>query len=326
VSERASHGPAGGAADRRWLLGALALIVAFMVGEIIAGLLADSLALITDAAHLLTDAAALVVAIVASRIVERPARGAYTWGFARVDALSGQANGLTLLLLAAWFVIEAVRRLVNPPDARGGVMVVVAAIGVLVNLAASLLASRADRRSLSVRGAVAHLINDLWAFVATLVAGVVILATGWARADAVASLVVAALMIRSGVGLVRASGRVFLEASPTGVDPQAIGLELARLPGVAEVHDLHVWEIGSGDAAASAHVLVTPPDDCHAVARTLRDWLAAEHGIDHVTLQVDHLAEAGDPTEHCADAHGPTHLGQGFVATRAVPSETHPGS
>lgn len=310
-----AHGPATGAADRRWLLGALALILAFMIGEVIAGLLADSLALVTDAAHLLTDVAALVVAILASRIVERPARGAYTWGFARVDALSGQANGLTLLLLAAWFIVEAVRRLANPPDARGGVMVAVAAVGVVVNLAASLLASRADRRSLSVRGAVSHLVNDLWAFLATLVAGVVILATGWTRADAVASLVVAALMIRSGVGLVRASGRVFLEASPSGIDPQAVGHELAGLPGVAEVHDLHVWEIGSGEAAASAHVLVAPPNDCHAVARVMREWLAAEYGIDHVTLQVDHLAESGDDaTEHCADAHGPTHVGPGFVA------------
>lgn len=302
--------PDGPAADRRWLLAALALIVAFMIGEIVAGLLAHSLALVTDAAHLLTDAAALLVAIAASRIAERPARGAYTYGFARVDALSGQANGLTLLLLATWFTVEAIRRLWHPPDAAGGVMVVVAATGVVVNLAASLLASRANRRSLSVRGAVAHLVNDLWAFLATFVAGVIILLSGWTRADAVASLVVAALMVYSGLGLVRASGRVFLEASPAGVDPARVGSELAAVAGVAEVHDLHVWEIGSGDAAASAHVLVAAPGDCHAVARSLRGVLAEHYGIDHVTLQVDHLTDPGQ-AEHCADAHGPVHFSPG---------------
>jgi cobalt-zinc-cadmium efflux system protein len=287
------------------LLAALAVIFSFMVGEVIAGLLANSLALLSDAGHMLTDATALLVAVIASRIAERPAKGAYTFGFARVDALSGQANGITLVLLAVWVTVEAIRRLIDPPDAGGGVIVIVAGIGIAVNVLATTLAARADKRSLNVRGAVAHLVNDLWAFVATFVAGIVIMATDWTRADAVASLVVAALMIVTGAKLIRDAGRVFLEAAPTGMDPMLIGSELAAFRGVAQIHDLHVWELAAGEAALSAHVLVDRVDDCHVIGDAMRAQLADDHGIDHVTLQVDHISNSAD--EHCADSHGPVH-------------------
>jgi cobalt-zinc-cadmium efflux system protein len=309
-------GRGGGAADRHWLLASLAVIAAFMVGEVIAGLLAHSLALLSDAGHLLTDVTALLVAVIASRIAERPARGAYTYGFARVDALSGQANGITLVLLAVWFTVEAIRRLINPPDTAGGVIVVVAAIGVGMNIVATMLATKADRRSLNVRGAVAHLVNDLWAFVATLVAGIVIMASGWTRADAIASLVVATLMIITGAGLIRDAGRIFLEAAPAGLDPMVIGAQLAAVGGVAQVHDLHVWELAAGETALSAHVLVDRADDCHVIGDALRGQLAQDYGIEHVTLQVDHVGHSGSSAdEHCADAHGPVH-------TTASASET----
>lgn len=294
-----------GRADRRWLLAALAVLAAFMVGEVVAGLLAHSLALISDAGHLLTDAAALLVAVIASHVAQRPAQGAFTYGFARVDALSGQANGITLLLLAAWITAEAIRRLIDPPDAAGGVIVLVAGIGVIVNVAASRLAARADRRSLNIRGAVAHLVTDLWAFVATFAAGVVIMATGWTRADAVASLIIAVLMITTGLKLIRDAGRVFLEAAPADMDPMLIGSELAARRGVAQVHDLHVWELTAGEAALSAHVLVDRVGDCHEIGDALRAQLAADYGIEHVTLQVDHVSSLDDG--HCADAHGPVH-------------------
>jgi cobalt-zinc-cadmium efflux system protein len=297
-----------GKADRRWLLAALAAIVVFMVAEVIAGLLAHSLALIADAGHMLTDAAAIAVAVVASRIAERPARGAYTYGFARVDALSGQANGITLLLLAVWFTVEGIRRLIDPSEVRGGVVAVVAIIGVLVNLAATWLAGQADRASLNVRGVLAHLVTDVWAFVATFAAGVIVLWSGWLRADPIASLLVAALMAWTGARLVRESGRVFLEAAPQGVDPQHLGDELAAVDGVAQVHDLHVWVLGSRDAAMSAHVLVSPSFDCHAVAGDLRTRLAEQYGIDHVTLQVDHAGQQSHDAENCADAHGVVHV------------------
>jgi cobalt-zinc-cadmium efflux system protein len=294
--------------DRRWLLGALVMILVLMVGEIVAGILAHSLALITDAGHMVTDAAAIGVAIIASRIAQRPAKGAYTYGFARVDALSGQANGITLLLLAIWFVFEGVRRLFEPGSVHGGVVTVVALIGAAVNVLATWLASRADRSSLNIKGVMAHLVNDIWAFLATFVAGVVNLWTGWTRADAVASLVVAALMAWTGCALVRAAGRVFLEAAPSGIDPYVLGEQMAALDGVAEVHDLHVWQIGGGEGAASAHVLVSPPFDCHQVSARLREMLAGSYGIGHVTLQADHADAPTHDAGSCIDAHGDVHV------------------
>jgi cobalt-zinc-cadmium efflux system protein len=299
--------PPSGKADRRWLLAALAAIVAFMAGEIVAGLLAHSLALLADAGHMLTDAAALLLAVVASRIAERPARGAYTYGFARVDALSGQANGITLLLLAVWFTIEGIRRLIDPSSVHGGVVAVVAVIGALVNMAATWLAGRADRAGLNVRGVLAHLVTDVWAFLATLAAGLVVLAAGWTRADPVASLVVAVLMAWTGTGLVRAANRVFLEAAPPEVDPQAVGTDLVTVAGVGELHDLHVWTLGAGEVALSAHVLVDPHFDCHEVAEELRQLLDRDYGISHVTLQIDHVDTGAHDAESCADAHGAVH-------------------
>jgi cobalt-zinc-cadmium efflux system protein len=299
------HGSAD--ADRRWLLASLGVVVTFMIGEVIAGLAAHSLALLADAGHMLTDAAALLLAVIAVRLARRPARGAYTYGFARVDALSGQANGITLLLLAVWFTIEGIRRLVDPSSVHGGVVAVVAAIGGVVNVVATLFATRADRSSLNVRGVVAHLMTDIWAFAATLIAGIVIVTSGWLRADPIASLLVAALMAWTGARLVRDSGRVFLEAAPAGVDPQNVGADLAAAEGVAEVHDLHVWVIGASEAALSAHVLVHPRFDCHVVSAALRARLAANYGIGHVTLQVDHVGADTHDAENCVDAHGEVH-------------------
>jgi cobalt-zinc-cadmium efflux system protein len=306
VSAQHVHG-VGPDRDRRWLLGAFALVVAFMVAEIVAGLAARSLALLADAGHMVTDAAALLVAVIAARIARRPARGAFTYGFARVDALSGQANGITLLLLAAWFTVQAILRLIRPAAADGGVITAVALVGALVNIAATSLASRADRRSLNVRGVLAHLITDIWAFAATFVAGIVIMITSWHRADPAASLLVAALMAWTGWRLVRAAGRVFLEAAPQGTDPQRLGDELAAVDGVAEVHDLHLWQIGTGEPALSAHVLVRPAYDCHAVSGRLRTVLSA-HGISHVTLQADHADSEDSHADGCADVHGQVHI------------------
>jgi cobalt-zinc-cadmium efflux system protein len=306
--QHAHSAPAG---ERRWLVAALGVVVAFMAGEVVAGLLAHSLALIADAGHMLTDAAALLLAVIASRLAERPARGAYTYGFARADALSGQANGITLLLLAVWFTVEGIRRLVDPAAVHGGVVALVAVIGVAVNVLATWFASRANRASLNVKGVLAHLVTDIWAFVATLIAGLIVLGTGWSRADPIASLLVATLMAWTGIHLVRAAGRVFLEAAPKGLDMHALGDELASVAGVAQVHDLHVWVLGSDAAAMSAHVLVQPDFDCHEVAALLRARLADGHGIDHVTLQVDHEEQQLHDADNCADAHGVVHVSRG---------------
>jgi cobalt-zinc-cadmium efflux system protein len=282
-----SHGVSRDA-DRGPLAVALALIVAFMVAEVVAGILAGSLALLSDAAHMLTDAAAIGLSLVAGRLAARPARGALTFGLGRSEILAAQLNGATLLVLALLIVYEGIRRLAAPIDVTGGVVLAVALAGIVVNAAATWVLSRANRESLNVEGAFQHVVTDLAAFVATAVAGVVILLTGFARADGIASLFVAAIMLRSAYGLLKASGRIFLEAAPEGVDVQAIGEAMAAHPGVAEVHDLHVWEVTSGFPALAAHVVVGPDRDCHACRRALEHELHDRFGIAHTTLQVDH--------------------------------------
>jgi cobalt-zinc-cadmium efflux system protein len=308
-------------ADRRWLLTALGLIAGFMVAEVAVGIVAGSLALISDAAHMLTDAASIVLALVAMRLAARPARGGYTYGLKRAEILSAMANGTTLLVLSVWLTYEAVRRLISPPDVAGGLVLVTALAGVVVNLAATWSLSKANRAALNVEGAFQHILTDLFAFIATVIAGAVMVTTGFARADAIASLVVVALMLRAAVGLVRSSARIFLEAAPLGIDPDAVGDRLVAIDKVVEVHDLHLWEITSGQPALSAHVLVVPGGDCHQVRRALQRVLDQEYDVTHATLQVDHVGEDEPPellqitsrqAAHAAsrpgeDTHGPVH-------------------
>jgi cobalt-zinc-cadmium efflux system protein len=306
-TDRHSHGPASGA-DARWLSAALALILAFMAGEVVAGLAAHSLALISDAAHMLTDAASIALVLITARLAARPPAGGYTYGLKRTEIMSAQANGITLVLLAAWLTYTAIRHLVRPPAVSGGTVLGVALAGVAVNVVATLLIARAGAhgQSLNLKGAYRHIITDLYAFIATAVAGLIILLTGFARADAIATLIVVALMVHAGSGLIRESGRIFLEAAPAGLSPASVGAAMAARPHVAEVHDLHIWEITSGLPAASAHVLVAPGEDCHAVRADLEAFLTKEYGINHATLQVDH-ADRPVPEPHCDDAHGPAY-------------------
>jgi cobalt-zinc-cadmium efflux system protein len=275
-------------ADSRRLAIALALIVGFMCVEVVAGIVADSLALLSDAAHMLTDAGALALSLVAIRLAKRPAAGVMTYGLKRSEILAAAINGSTLLVLGVLIVYESVRRLVEPPDVEGTLVLVVALGGVAVNIAATWVLSGADRRSLNVEGAFQHVLTDLAAFIATAVAGAIILVTGFTRADGLAALIVAAIMLRAAYRLLRDSGRVFLEAAPRGLDPQAIGRRMAGQNGVAEVHDLHIWEVTSGFPALSAHVLVGRDTDCHAARRDLERMLHDEFEIEHTTLQVDH--------------------------------------
>ena len=282
-----SHGHGAGA-DRGRLTAALGLIVLLLVVEVVAGVLANSLALLSDAGHMLTDAASIGLALLALSLAARPARGAMTFGLRRVEILSAQANGVTLLILAGFIGYAAVRRLIDPPHVRGGLVLVVALAGAAVNLLAVWTLAGADRRSLNVEGSFQHILTDLYGFIGTAIAAAIILLTGFQRADPIVSLLIAGLMVRSGVGLVRASGRIFLEAAPEGLDPDAIGEALVARPGVVEVHDLHVWEVTSGFPALSAHVLVAAERDCHAARRDMEDILRERFGLDHTTLQVDH--------------------------------------
>jgi cobalt-zinc-cadmium efflux system protein len=278
-------------ADARRLGAAFALIVAFMVAEVVAGIVGSSLALLSDAGHMLTDAVALGLALAALRLAERPPAGSYTYGMKRGEILSAQINGLTLLLLAVLIVYEGVRRLIDPPDVEGALVVIVAVVGIGVNLVAARLLASAERRSLNVEGAFRHVLTDLFAFIATAIAGAVILIWGFNRADGVASLLVAALMLWAAYGLLRDSGRIFMEAAPRGLDPQQIGQTLAAEDGVVEVHDLHVWEVTSGMPAISAHMIVGRDVDCHEARWHAARLLADRFGLEHSTLQVEHEAE-----------------------------------
>jgi cobalt-zinc-cadmium efflux system protein len=274
--------------DGRRLATALALIVSLLAAEVVAGVLAHSLALLSDAAHMLTDAAALGLSLVVLRLVRRPSGGNVTFGLKRAEILSAQANGLTLLVLAGLVVYGAVRRLVTPPHPGGAAMIAVALAGAVVNVLALRQLAGANRESLNVEGAFQHVATDLFAFAATAAAGALILWTGFNRADGIAALLIAVVMLRSAWNLLRTSGRILLEIAPEGVDVDDIGAALAAHPGVVQVHDLHVWELASDFTALSAHVLVEPEGDCHGVRRALEAVVRDRFGIRHTTLQVDH--------------------------------------
>lgn len=282
-----AHHTHGADGDGPRLKIALALILAFMAAEVVVGIIASSLALLSDAAHMLTDAGAIALALVAARLARRPAKGGFTFGFKRAEILSAQINGATLVALGAVFVVEGTRRMFDPPEVEGGLVLIVALVGIVVNVLATWVLSGANRDSLNVEGAFQHVLNDLYAFIATAIAGAVVLLTGFGRADALAALVVAALMLHSGVGLLRESGRILLEAAPRGLDPAEIGQALAAEHHVIEVHDLHVWEVSSGFPALSAHVVVKAGCDTQAHRRQLSDLLHDRFGIDHSTLQVE---------------------------------------
>lgn len=275
-------------ADRRYLVIALVLVVAFMAFEVVIGIISHSLALISDAGHMLTDAGALVLSLYVIRIVNRPAASGLTYGLRRAEVLSGQANSAVLLVLGVLVIYEAMWRLVDPPDVAGRLVTIVAAVGVVVNLVAAWVLAKANRQSLNVEGSFQHILTDLYAFIGTLAAGIVIVATGFNRADAIASIFVAILMLRSGYVLQRKAIRVLLEGAPEDTVPAEIGWAMAHESDVTEVHDLHVWELAPGHPVLTAHVLVAPRADCHLIRRRLELMLGERFHITHTTLQVDH--------------------------------------
>ena len=273
-------------AARRPLATALGLILGLMAGEVVFGVVAGSLALLADAGHMLTDAAALGLALAAASFAGRPARGRWTFGFRRLEILAAHVNGITLVVVGVVIVYTAIGRLVDPPDVRGGLVLVVALAGIAVNLAATALLARPSRGSLNVRGAFLHVVTDLAAFAGTALAGGLVLATGWDRFDPIAGLVVAALIFWSSLSLLRESTRILLEVAPD--EPREEAGEMLGVPGVVEVHDLHVWTVGSGFPSVSAHVLVEPGADCHAIRLELANLLGERFGLSHSTLQVEH--------------------------------------
>ena len=287
--EPVGHGHGHGSlADPHWLWAALAINLGFMALEVVAGLIAGSVALISDAAHMLTDAGAIALAIGAARLARRPPTGSFTFGLRRSEILSAQLNGAALLVLGALLAFESVRRIASAPEVEGAVVVVVGLAGAGANGAAAWALARANRASLNVEGAFLHNLTDLYASLAAAAAGAVVLLTGFTEADGIAALTVCGLMLYAGYGLTRDSSRVLMEAAPRGMEPEEIGRALAAEPDVVDVHDLHVWEVSSGFPALAAHVLVRADEDCHAKRRELATLLGERFGIAHTTLQVDH--------------------------------------
>lgn len=283
-----THGVSADASMKMLAL-ALGINFAFMLIEVVVGVIANSLALISDAAHMLTDVGAIALAIFAARLARRAAKGSLTFGFKRGEILSAQINGLTMLLLAAYITYEGISRLIDPPTVEANLVLWVGLAGLVANLGAAWALAKANRQSLNVEGAFQHnLLDAIGSIGAALAAGVILL-TGWERADPVASLIVAALMFNSARGLLWASGRIFLEAAPEGIEPEEIGEALLTETRVVEVHALHVWEVTSGFPSLSAHVIVGADTDCHEARFHLSELLKERFGISHSTLQVEHV-------------------------------------
>jgi cobalt-zinc-cadmium efflux system protein len=294
---------AGPDADRRYLLAALVLLAAFMLGEVIAAVISGSLALLSDAGHMLSDVGAIGGSLWAIRLAARPAAGAWTFGWKRAEILAAAANGITLLVVSGIVAVEAVSRLIHPPKVEGGLVVAVAAAGIIVNVAASWVLSRADRSSLNVAGAFRHVLTDLYGFIGTVIAGLIIVATGYTRADAIASLVVVGLMLQAAWGLLRDSGRVLLEAAPEDMDIDQVRAHLLATAHVHDIHDLHAWTVTSSLPALSAHVIID--DSCftdgHAprLLDQLQACLAGHFDVEHSTFQLEAAAHAShEPGTH----------------------------
>lgn len=312
----AAHGPAerGGHsghdhgvsadADRRYLTIALTLISAFLVVEVVVGFAVGSVALLADAGHMLSDVGALAASIWALNLAAKPASGAWTYGWKRAEILSAAGNGITLLVVSALVTVEAVRRLLDPPPVAGLPVLLVALVGVAVNVAATLVIGRANRSSLNVAGAFAHILTDLYAFIATVIAGLVIITTGFRRADSIASLIVVALMLRAAYGLIRDSGRVLLEAAPEGVDLDDLRAHLLQTDHVTDVHDLHAWTVTSDLPAVSAHVVVTDTcftdGHCPRILDSLQACLTGHFDVEHSTFQLEPAGHAEHESEHHA--------------------------
>jgi cobalt-zinc-cadmium efflux system protein len=297
-----AHGPGAGS-DRRYLLTALALLAAFMLAEVITAILSGSLALLSDAGHMLSDVGAIGGALWAMALAARPPSGKWTYGWKRAEILSAAANGITLLVVAGIVTAEAIGRLIHPPAVDGGPVIAVAATGIVVNVAAAWVLARANRSSLNVEGAFRHVLTDLYGFIGTVIAGIIIVTTGFTRADAIASLLVVALMGKAAWELLRDSGRVLLEAAPEDMDLAEVRAHLSGVAHVLGVHDLHAWTVTSGLPALSAHIVIADPcfHDGHAprLLDELQACLAGHFDVEHSTFQLEAAAHAGhEPGTH----------------------------
>ena len=289
------HDVRGG--SRRALALALALTAAYTAVEVVGGFLTESLALLADAVHMLSDNVSIALALLAAWLAGRPSTPERTYGYKRAEVLAALANGVTLVALSIWIFYEAVQRFEDTPEVLGGWMLAVAVLGIAVNVGAGGILYRARSRSLNVEAAYRHVFADLLGSLGVAAAAVIILLTGWLAADPLVSILIGVLVLASSWSILSDATTILLEASPKGIDTRAVGERLAGAPGVVEVHDLHVWTITSGFPALSAHVLVGKEEDCHGRRRELEALLQREFGIEHTTLQVDHVGDRGGLVE-----------------------------
>ena len=277
--------------DVRYLLLALSLITGFLVVEVLAAILGGSLALLADGGHMLTDVAALGMSAWAVRLARKPSEGRWTFGLKRAEILSAAVNGVTLVAIALLIAVEAIQRLVTPQHVDGGVVLGVAIVGAVVNIVVAWVLSKANRTSLNIRGAYLHILTDLFAFIGTAIAGLIIILTKWERADALASLFVVVLMVWTAWGLLRDAGKILLQASPDNLDLDHVRAYLAGVSHVLDIHDLHAWTITSGETTLSAHVVVEDHcfDSGHApqVLDALQQCLTEHFDVEHATFQLE---------------------------------------
>lgn len=280
------HGVHRHAVTTSRLRAALAITAAFMVVEVVGGLLSNSLALLADAGHMLTDVAALGLSLFAAWFSQQPASPRRSFGYLRWEVLAAFLNGAALVLVSAWIVWEAIVRLGAPEPLNGGLMLGVAVAGLGVNAVAAWLLHSSRDASLNVRGAYLHVIGDLLGSVATVFAALLVTFTGWLIADPLASLAMSVLVLRGAWRLVRESVDVLLESSPAHIAPDAVRRQLEAIPGIESVHDLHVWTVTSGMIAMSAHAIVREPERHQHVLEHVHDAMRL-FGIDHVTVQLE---------------------------------------
>ncbi|MBW5798626.1 cation diffusion facilitator family transporter [Halomonas elongata] len=288
MSHHHDHGAHGSHDSQRRLGWAILLTGSFMVAELVGGVLSGSLALLADAGHMLTDAAALALALFAAWISRRPADTRRSYGYHRVQVLAAFVNGLTLIAIVVWIAIEAVRRLFAPVAVAGSTMLVIAGVGLVVNLVVFAILHMGDRENLNIRGAALHVLGDLLGSVAAIVAAVVILLTGWTPIDPLLSLLVAALILRSAWKLTRESGHILLEGTPEGLDVDRVKRELAeQLPAVRDVHHVHAWSLTPGRHLMSLHAILEEGADQERVLVDIKTMLSDSFAVEHATIQVE---------------------------------------
>lgn len=290
-----AHRPAGLARHRGRLRTVLLITAAFMVVELVGGVLANSLVLLADAGHMFTDVAALGLALFAAWIAQRPPSPEKTFGYLRIEILAALVNGAALFVIAGLIVYDAAKRIATPPAVDPTILLAVATLGLIVNLVGLRLLHGGHRHSLNVRGAYLHVLGDLLGSVGAIAAGAIILTTGWVLADPLISIGIAGLILVGAWRLMRESVDVLLEATPKHIELEDVAHSIRTIPGVDEVHDLHVWTVTSGVVAMSGHAVVPDPHASQRVIETVQSRMA-DLGIQHVTVQIED--RSGCPSDH----------------------------